>query len=46
MSKCALCHNVKELKDSHIIPAFVYRWIKETSATGYLTFSENIDRRF
>ena len=46
MSKCALCHNVKELKDSHIIPAFVYRWIKETSATGYLRFSENINRRY
>jgi hypothetical protein len=22
--------------NSHVIPAFVYRWLKETSATGYL----------
>jgi len=46
MSKCALCRNTKELVGSHIIPAFVYRWIKETSATGYLRFSKNINQRY
>ena len=27
---------VKELQESHILPRFVFRWLKETSATGYL----------
>ena len=25
-----------ELKESHVIPSFVGRWLKRTSATGYL----------
>ena len=33
---CALCGLVKPLQRSHIIPKFVYRYIKETSATGFL----------
>jgi hypothetical protein len=33
---CALCRADAPLRDSHIVPAFVARWIKETSATGYL----------
>lgn len=36
LSKCALCLNKITLCDSHIIPSFAYKWIKETSATGYL----------
>jgi len=34
--KCRLCLNEKELRKSHIIPAFVIRWLKDTSATGFL----------
>lgn len=33
---CSLCHKNKDLKESHIIPKFVSKWMKETSATGYL----------
>ena len=33
-----LCGETKELQESHILPGFVYRWLKETSATGYLRF--------
>jgi hypothetical protein len=33
---CRLCGAVKELQESHILPGFVFRWMKETSATGYL----------
>jgi hypothetical protein len=33
---CALCHNVAILRKSHIIPKFVSKWLKETSATGFL----------
>jgi hypothetical protein len=32
---CSLCRNLAELRASHIIPRFVGKWIKETSATGY-----------
>ena len=32
---CRLCLRARPLRDSHIIPAFVYRWQKGTSATGY-----------
>lgn len=43
--KCRLCQQDKNLRESHIIPAFVYRWIKETSATGYLRFVKNVNLR-
>ncbi len=33
---CKLCGQQKELQYSHIVPAFAVRWLKETSATGYL----------
>ena len=36
MSICALCKQEKELKNSHIIPRFVSKWLKDTSATGLL----------
>jgi len=34
--KCALCGNIKELNQSHIIPKFVGRKLKNTGGTGYL----------
>lgn len=43
--KCALCKKNKSLALSHIIPSFVTKWIKNTSATGYLRFAENINLR-
>jgi len=33
---CALCNQKKDLKKSHIVPKFVGKWIKDTSATGIL----------
>jgi len=33
------------LQESHIVPAFVYRWQKETSSTGYLRFGRQVNRR-
>jgi SEC-C motif len=35
-SKLLLCGQHKTLRRSHIVPAFAVRWLKETSATGYL----------
>ena len=36
MGTCALCEINKDLKESHIIPKFVFKSIKKRSATGYL----------
>jgi hypothetical protein len=42
---CRLCGETKELQESHILPRFVYRWMKETSATGYLRFGQQPNLR-
>ena len=34
--KCQLCLGERDLKESHIIPKFVGKWLKDTSATGYI----------
>lgn len=36
LDTCALCRQEGELRASHIIPKFVGKWLKETSATGFL----------
>lgn len=33
---CRLCGSNTRIVESHIIPAFVGRWLKDTSATGFL----------
>ncbi len=43
--KCRLCQKNDDLKESHIIPAFVFRWLKKTSATGYLRFADHPNKR-
>lgn len=45
MSKCALCDNEAELRESHIIPRFASEWIKQTSITNGLRHSENVNKR-
>ncbi|MGE6376596.1 hypothetical protein [Peribacillus muralis] len=40
---CALCGNVKELKLSHIIPKFVFRYLKKDSFTGKLRSLSNVN---
>lgn len=45
MAKCALCMKEKELMQSHIIPKFIGKWLKETSATGYLRQAVNPNKR-
>ncbi|SDX41543.1 hypothetical protein [Paenibacillus sp. PDC88] len=34
--KCALCENESDLMQSHIIPKFVFRYLKKASFTGRL----------
>jgi len=44
-SKCSLCLHSTSLCESHIIPSFAYKWLKETSATGYVRGGINPDIR-
>ncbi len=44
-TECKLCGNQAELRLSHLVPKFIGAWLKETSATGYLRDSRNINRR-
>jgi len=43
--KCSLCGQEKELQESHLIPKFVGKWIKNTSATGYLAKADEASKR-
>ncbi len=45
MNTCGLCLQSRELKESHILPAFVIRWLKETSGTGFIRFGQEPNRR-
>ena len=42
---CALCAKSSNLQASHIIPGFVFDWLRETSATGHFRLSENPNLR-
>jgi len=42
---CRLCGDFSELQESHVIPSFVYKWLKGTSATGFLRFSDILNKR-
>ena len=45
MPQCRLCMKEKELRVSHIIPSFVFKWLKETSATGHIRFGQEPNQR-
>lgn len=45
IGSCRLCGTVSELQESHVIPKFVYKWMKETSGTGYLRFGMQPNKR-
>jgi hypothetical protein len=44
-SQCALCQEVAPLRESHVLPAFVYRWLKERSITGHIRRTDMMNRR-
>lgn len=44
-TRCALCLQLRPLRISHIVPAFAGRYLKETSATGYLRGGTNPNLR-
>ena len=43
--QCALCARSADLQASHIIPGFVFDWLRETSATGHFRFSQSPNLR-
>ena len=45
VARCGLCHEDRKLRRSHIVPDFVGRWLKDTSATGYLRYSGSPNKR-
>lgn len=42
---CAFCGKHKTLKESHVLPAFVYRWLRTRSGTGNIRRSDNPNKR-
>jgi hypothetical protein len=36
VGQCRLCGSVGPLEHGHIVPKFIFRWLKNASATGYL----------
>lgn len=43
--ECKLCGKEADLRLSHLVPKFIGKWLKDTSATGFLRDSRNINRR-
>ena len=43
--QCALCSGSSDLQASHIIPGFVFDWLRETAATGHFRFLQSPNRR-
>jgi hypothetical protein len=45
MPTCQLCQEDREICQSHIIPKFVFDFVKRTSATGYMRMGTEPNRR-
>jgi hypothetical protein len=45
LTACALCSTGAPLRQSHIIPEFVYDWLKRTAATGHIRSGHMVNRR-
>jgi hypothetical protein len=41
IGNCAFCAENAQLRDSHVLPAFVYRWLRNRSGTGHIRHTEN-----
>lgn len=42
---CAFCGTKAELRQSHVLPAFVFRWLRSRSGKGYIRHTESPNRR-
>lgn len=43
--QCAFCEEWAELRDSHVLPAFVFRWLRGRAGTGHIRNSDTPNRR-
>lgn len=43
--KCAFCTKYETLHESHVLPAFVYRWLRSRSGKGHIRNTDNPNRR-
>lgn len=42
---CAFCLKQAPLRNSHVLPAFIYRWLRSRSGSGHIRHTEQINRR-
>jgi len=42
--KCQLCNQTESLRESHLIPKYIFKWIKDTGS-GHLRSAENLNIR-
>lgn len=42
---CRLCERQSDLQLSHVLPAFAYRWLRESSGNGHLRNSQEPNKR-
>jgi hypothetical protein len=45
VSVCAFCEEEAELRESHVLPAFVFRWLRGRSGLGHIRNSDTPNRR-
>jgi hypothetical protein len=45
IGECRLCGAPSMLRVSHIVPAFAFKWLKETSGTGFIRHSREPNKR-
>src|ERR1035437_4486865 len=44
MGRCLLCQNQRALRKSHLIPKYIFKWLKDTGS-GHLRSCENLNLR-
>src|SRR5215471_12695090 len=42
---CKLCGNIQPLEESHVIPNFVFKWLKASAAIPFMRFGAQPNRR-
>lgn len=45
MKLCKYCKEREAIENSHIIPSFVYKWLKDTSPTGFIRSTDKPNKR-
>ena len=45
MEKCKYCENGQAIKNSHAIPSFIYKWLRDTSTNGFMRATNEPNQR-